>query len=638
MAVPAAVDLVDLALKATTAYGRPDLGGRLLQTRKRLADPDVRVLIVGEFKQGKSQLVNAVVNAPVCPVDDDIATAVPTVVKHAETTTVALVRDGAGDAAPERTEVPVGQLAQHVSEAGNPGNRAMLSYAEVGLPRKLLASGLVLVDTPGVGGLGSAHGAATMSALPSADAVLLVSDAAQEYTGPELEFLHAAMKLCPNVACVLTKTDLYPHWRRIEELDRGHLDAAGVRAEIFPVSSALRLHAAQAQGAATKARDEAAKAQDEAAMAKAEAAIAEADALMDESGFKPLVNYLLRKVVAQSDELDRRSTSHDVLSIAEQLAAGMKAELAVQEDPQRMEGLVADLTKAKGRADELKQRSARWQITLNDGVADLQSDIDYDLRDRLRSIGREAEQLIDDADPAEVWEQFAEWFHQQVSSAASANFVWAAERARWLAGQVAEHFAEGADIALPQLRFDDEGMAGRVEPLVQPEAEKFSIGNKLFSGMRGGYGGMLMIGMATTVAGIGMLNPLSIGAGVLFGGKTVRDERKRLLQKRRGDAKNAVRRHVDEVTFQVGKDSRDMLRRTQRQLRDHFSALAEEVSTSLAASVSAAQSAVKTTTSERDRRIRDLKAELARIDGMAERARALVDKDKRPAAVSGARA
>lgn len=606
MAVPAAVDLVDLALKATTAYERPDLGGRLLQTRKRLVDPDVRVLIVGEFKQGKSQLVNALVNAPVCPVDDDIATAVPTVVKYAETTVAELVREAGTDGEGERTPVPAGQLAQHVSEAGNPGNKAMLSYAEVGLPRKLLSGGLVLVDTPGVGGLGSAHGAATMSALPSADAVLLVSDAAQEYTGPELEFLHAAMKLCPNVACVLTKTDLYPHWRRIEELDRGHLRAAGVDAPIFPVSSVLRLHAAKAQDTA----------------------------LMEESGFKPLVDYLLRKVVAESDELDRRSTSHDVLSIAEQLAAGMKAELAVQEDPQRMDALVGELTRAKTRADELKQRSSRWQITLNDGVADLQSDIDYDLRDRLRTIGREAEQLIDDSDPAEVWDQFSDWFHQQVSSAASANFVWAAERARWLAGQVAEHFAEGAEIALPDLRFDDQGIAGRVDPLLQPEAEKFGIGGKIFTGMRGGYGGMLMIGMATTLAGIGMLNPLSIGAGLLFGGKSVRDERKRLLQKRQNDAKNAVRRHIDEVTFQVGKDSRDMLRRTQRQLRDHFSALAEEVSTSLAASVQAAQSAVKTTTSEREKRIRDLKAELARIDALAERARALVT-EKRPAAVAG---
>jgi hypothetical protein len=608
VAVPAAVDLVDVALKATTAYNRPDLGGRLLHTRKRLVDPDVRVLIVGEFKQGKSQLVNALVNAPVCPVDDDIATAVPTVVKNAETATAALVRETDGDGPPDRTEVPVGQLAQHVSEAGNPGNRAMLSYAEVGLPRKLLAGGLVLVDTPGVGGLGSAHGAATMSALPTADAVLLVSDASQEYTAPELEFLQAAMALCPNVACVLTKTDLYPHWRKIMELDRGHLRGAGVDSEFFPVSSSLRLIAA-------KNKD---------------------TALMEESGFPPLIDFLLRRVVALSDDLDRRSAGHDVLSVADQLATGMKAELAVQEDPQRMDALVRDLSAAKARADELRQRTSRWQITLNDGAADLQSDIDYDLRDRLRSIGREAEQLIDDADPAEVWDQFAQWFHQQVASAASANFVWAAERARWLAGQVAEHFAAGADVALPQLRFDDQGIAGRVDPLEQPEAERFGVGNKLFTGMRGGYGGMLMVGMATSIAGLGLLNPLSLGAGLLFGGKTVRDERRRMLQKRRSDAKQAVRRHIDEVTFQVGKDSRDMLRRTQRQLRDHFSAIAEEVSTSLAASVAAAQNAVKTTGSERERRIRDLKAELARVEALSDRARALMAlaPAARPAAVT----
>jgi hypothetical protein len=604
VAVPAAVELVDLALKATTAYQRPDLGGRLLQTRKRLADPDVRVLIVGEFKQGKSQLVNALVNAPVCPVDDDIATAVPTVVKYAETTAAELVREGESEGSTERIAVQATQLVQHVSEAGNPNNKALLSYAEVGLPRKLLSGGLVLVDTPGVGGLGSAHGAATMSALPSADAVLLVSDAAQEYTAPELEFLDAAMKLCPNVACVLTKTDLYPHWRRIEELDRGHLRKAGVDAEIFPVSSVLRLHAAKEQDSE----------------------------LMDESGFKPLVDYLLHKVVAQSDELDRRSTSNDVLSVTEQLSSGMKAELSILEDPEKVNALVEDLTKAKARADELKQRSSRWQITLNDGVADLQSDIGYDLRDRLRTIQRESEQLIEDSDPAEVWEQFSDWFHKQISSAASANFVWAAERARWLAGQVAEHFAEGADVGMPKLRFDDEGIAGKVDQLVKPEVEQLGRGAQLLKGMQGGYGGMLMFGMLGTLAGL----PIFAGApaGVLLGIKAVRDEKKRMLTKRRNDAKNGVRKHIDEVTFQVGKDSTDMLRRTQRQLRDHFSALAEEMSTSIAASVQSAQSALKTNTSGREKRIKDLKAELARIDGVAQRAKSLVN-DKRPATTAG---
>jgi hypothetical protein len=607
VAVPAAVDLVDLALKATTAYGRPDLGSRLEHTRKRLVDPDVRVLIVGEFKQGKSQLVNALVNAPVCPVDDDISTAVPTVVKHADTAIAWVVREPEGDGTPQRTEVPVGKLADHVSEGGNPGNRSRLSYAEVGLPRKLLAGGLVLVDTPGVGGLASAHGAATMSALPSADAVLLVSDAAQEYTGPELEFLRAAMALCPNVACVLTKTDLYPHWRRIKALNEGHLRAAGIDADILPVSSSLRLHAAKSQD----------------------------KELMAESGFTELIQFLLRRVVARADDLDRRSTSQDVLAVADQLNTGFKAELAAQENPERAAALVAELQRAKARADELKQRSSRWQITLNDGVADLQSDIDYDLRDRLRATGREAEELIDAADPADIWEQFSEWLHQQVSSAASANFVWAAERARFLAAQVAEHFAEGADIPLPDLRFDQsQSIAGKVEALAKPEVEKFGVGQKLFTGMRGGYGGMLMIGMATTVAGLGLLNPVSLGAGVLFGGKTIRDERKRMLAKRKNDAKQAVRKHIDEVTFQVGKGSRDMLRRTQRSLRDHFSSLADEVSTSLAQSVMAAQSAVKTDTTERERRIKDLKAEIARVDSMAERARKLAAGVKPQAAVA----
>ena len=93
-------------------------------------------------------------------------------------------------------------------------------YKEVG------DGGLEIVDTPGVGGLSSVHGAATTGALPSADAVLLVSDAAQEYTAPELEFLRHAVSVCPNVACVITKTDLHRQWRRIADLDREHLRTA----------------------------------------------------------------------------------------------------------------------------------------------------------------------------------------------------------------------------------------------------------------------------------------------------------------------------------------------------------------------------------------------------------------------------
>jgi hypothetical protein len=594
VAVPAALELVDLATRAAHAYERPDLAARLGHTRDRLGDPMVRVLVVGEFKQGKSQLVNALVNASVCPVDDDLATAVPTAVRHAETAGVTLVWDGESG---RRTEVPIDQLAQYVSEAGNPANRKGLLRAEVGVPRKLLTGGLVLVDTPGVGGLGSAHGAMTTAALPTADAVLLVSDAAQEYTAPELEFLGTAMALCPTVACVVTKTDLYPQWRRILDLDRGHLAAAGIDADLFAVSSVLRLEAVRSDDAELNA----------------------------ESGFPELVRFLRAGVLARADELDRRSTAQDVLAVADQLAAGMRAELSAQRHPEAAGELVAELERAHTRAAALKDRSARWQQTLGDGVQDLIADVEYDLRDRLRAIGREADELLDAADPRDIWDQFSEWFEGQVSTAMSANFVWAGQRAEWLAGQVAEHFAADGDSVLPALHAaPDSDVRGEVQRLERPEQESMGFGQKLYVGARGGYGGMLMIGLATTLAGMAMLNPLSIGAGLLFGGKTVREEQQRQKAKRKSDAKTAVRKHLDEVQFQVLKDSRDMLRQVQRQLRDHFTELAEELQTSVSTSVKAAKSAVSSDSSIRNARIRDLEAELARITGLEEKARALL--------------
>src|SRR5258708_6301130 len=159
---------------------RVALTARLSATAARLVDDRVRVLVIGEFKQGKSQLVNALVRARVCPVDDDIATSVPTAVSYAEEPSVTLVKHSPRDPGDdpdqppptltERTEVTLAELAEHVAHAGNPANREGLSQVEVGLPSAFLQSGLELVDTPGVGGLGSVRATATLAALPSADA------------------------------------------------------------------------------------------------------------------------------------------------------------------------------------------------------------------------------------------------------------------------------------------------------------------------------------------------------------------------------------------------------------------------------------------------------------------------------------
>src|ERR687893_1919937 len=89
--VQQALSVVALGQQAATAYARPDLNDRLALTRKRLADPSFHVFVVGEFKQGKSSLVNALLNAPVCPVDDDIATSVPTAIRYGDKPRAAVV-------------------------------------------------------------------------------------------------------------------------------------------------------------------------------------------------------------------------------------------------------------------------------------------------------------------------------------------------------------------------------------------------------------------------------------------------------------------------------------------------------------------------------------------------------------------
>jgi hypothetical protein len=521
------------------------------------------------------------------------------VVRYAHHPSATLIRGawGGGDAdeREERVQVPIEQLASHVSEAGNPGNHAGLKYAEAGIPRDILADGLELVDTPGVGGLGSVHGSATMAMLPSADAILLVSDAAAEYSRPELEFLRQAALACPNVACVLTKIDLYPRWQWIAELDRRHLRTAGIDAELLPASSMLRLHS-------LRARDH---------------------ALNAESGFPALITFLRERVLGQSERLANRAAANDVVTITAQLATGMRAELAACEDPGQAAQLVAELEQARQRADDLRDRGARWSQVLNDGIADLYADVDHDLRDRMRVVVREAEKVLDDADPGKIWDQFATQMEEQAAAAVSANFLWAAERARWLAAQVADLFEEDSARALPQLRTARAAMPQMIADLEQPGREKFGVGQRAFVGLRGGYIGTLMAGMASTFIGLSLLNPFSAAAGLLMGGKMVRDESRRLLDRRRMEAKNTVRRYVDDVSFQVGKQSRDMLRYMQRDLRDHFMARSDELVRSAQESLIATERALQAGEAERQQRIADLHAELERIAALEHEGQAL---------------
>ena len=372
-----------------------------------------------------------------------------------------------------------------------------------------------------------------------------------------------------------------------------HLREAGIVADLVAVSSAMR-HEAVAR------RD---------------------PALDGESGFPVLERYLVEQVVGQADLLARRSIVHDVMMVTEQIGESLRAEEASHRDPAAAERIIEELKRAQERAAALRERSARWQLTLSDGIADLNADVDHDLRDRMREIVRGAEEAIDDnGDPTKAWQRHADHLRQQCASAVAANYLWATERSRELARKTAWHFAEEHEAVLPALRIDEpSAQIGAGGDLAVRDHERWNLGNKALTALRGGYIGVLMFGMLGSVVGMSLINPFSVGAGVLLGGKAIVDERRRIIARRQSEAKAAVRRHVDEVVFQVGKDSREMLRVVQRDLRDHYSELADQLNRSIRESVASAERSVQATQAERERRLTEISNELPALGALRAR-------------------
>ena len=339
-----------------------------------------------------------------------------------------------------------------------------------------------------------------------------------------------------------------------------------------------------------------------------------------ESGYPELVQWIQHHVVAQAEVLTTRAALTDLDRTVGQLRASLDAEREALEDPERAQALAAEFEEARQRAEELKGRAARWQITLSDGVADLSADVDHLLRGRMRTITREAEETIDSQDPGTIWDEFEAWLRRRVTHDVAATYLELSTRTTELSSRVADHFGEGG--AAIEVVLDAEAPLGRaagIDSRGTIDPTKLGLAGGTMTAMRGSYSGFLMFGMLGQLAGLTLLNPATAVVGLLMGRKAFRDEKQRQLTVKRQQAMAAVRQFVDEATFQVGKELRDSLRHVQRELRDAYTLRADELSRSLTDALTAAKSALRSGEEERAERLRNVRAELARIDALTER-------------------
>ena len=168
----------------------------------RVAEGRFYVACIGQFKRGKSALINALIGEPVLPVGFVPVTAVPTVVRFGEPPRARVqARDGAW------REIVVTDLKQYVSEEHNPENTKGVTGVEVFVPSPLLATGMCLVDTPGLGSVFTGNTAATQAFIPHIDAALVVVGADPPLAGEELALVEAVGRQIQNLIMVLNKAD-----------------------------------------------------------------------------------------------------------------------------------------------------------------------------------------------------------------------------------------------------------------------------------------------------------------------------------------------------------------------------------------------------------------------------------------------
>ncbi|MGZ8527751.1 MAG: dynamin family protein [Candidatus Limnocylindrales bacterium] len=585
--------LVEAVRDVAGLRGREDLVGRLADVRLRLERSETVVCVVGEFKQGKSALINGLLGADVCPVDDDLATMAVTTVRHGDRPTATVHRREAGTAVVET--IGPDDLASWVTERGNPDNRRNVDGVEVGLPHPLLERGITLIDTPGIGGLNAAHAAATLAFLPVADALVFVTDASAELTRPELEFLASAVDAGPLILVALTKIDMYPEWRRILAIDERRLREIDLGVRPFAVSAALR----------TAARD------------------LDDPVLERDSGFAALTETILGDVTRRARTVAIEAAFREIRTALDQLREPLLLERQAVERPDDAARLAADLSDVRDRLAALGEAGSHWSVRLDDEFTTLRARVEFTFAGRMRQILRDAQEEIERVDPGRAWTEVSGRAQQQVADAVRAAFLETTDGAAGIQSAISQMLAD------EESTWTDDG-----EPISFDATSLWqdgqAFGGTLRSGVVAGFGllagaavGVEMLGMLGALLGTALVGPALLGAALFFGGKEVAGERRRQLTDRRQQARTFVGQFIEDVRFEVDGRLATLTGQLQRDMRVRFGERIRELARTYQETAAAIERTMARSASERDERLRELSRQLGPLEELSARTDAL---------------
>jgi GTP-binding protein EngB required for normal cell division len=200
-------------MRVAAEAGAADVAAEAAGLAERAAEGRFYVALVGEFKRGKSTLINALLGGSVLPVGVVPVTSVPTVVRYGDP--AARVRENG-----RWRPIGADELTDYVAQSANPGNAKGVTGVEVFHPHPLLRTGLCLVDTPGLGSVFEANTTSTADFMPHIDAAIVVLGADPPISGEELRFTADLARQVSTLLFVLNKADRIPADHLEESLGR----------------------------------------------------------------------------------------------------------------------------------------------------------------------------------------------------------------------------------------------------------------------------------------------------------------------------------------------------------------------------------------------------------------------------------
>lgn len=208
------------------------------ELEEKLVNQDINISVIGQFKRGKSTLVNAILEEDVMPVGIVPVTAVVTEIKYGENKAEVHFQNGIVK------PVDFSGLHEYINEQENLDNKLGVSSVTMFTPAEFLKTGITFVDTPGVGSIHKKNTDAANAFVKESDAVIFMLSVDSPINQIEIEFLKNARGYASKFYFVVNKIDaiskedldMYMEYCRSKLCELMEVDEV----KLYPVSSITR--------------------------------------------------------------------------------------------------------------------------------------------------------------------------------------------------------------------------------------------------------------------------------------------------------------------------------------------------------------------------------------------------------------